>query len=400
MLGPSNSRTSWRVKSPENEVFRADPRGRLRVALAIPTMHLYEPLGPMLCAILERCGCSARLTRDGDESVTDVDLLLLIGSGSCFPKFRALLRGPQSRTRVVLWQQEPVPPPRVPTSTKFTGRILGQLLTWDRQLNNVPDFTNRQAPARRTWMSYPLRPAISVLRRLYLQGLSRVVGPSAWDLSVGQLHLALSQGDWLRRVAPSWIDDIVCSTPTRCLYLAEQGLRTRFVPLGWHPQWGVNRKGPRDLDVLFLGSLSHRGRMRVVHDVFAELNAAGFRTRIVDRNCYGPDREDLLNRTKVVLNLLNYPWEFPGMRLLMSLGCGAWVVSETCPVTAPYRAGVHFTGAEPHELASVIRYYLTHEAARAACVERARQSLEGELRLETQVGELLSPWLQARRAAA
>jgi glycosyltransferase involved in cell wall biosynthesis len=91
----------------------------------------------------------------------------------------------------------------------------------------------------------------------------------------------------------------------------------------------------------------------------------------------------------VVLNPVKFPWDYPGMRLLMALGCGALVVSEHCDDTAPYEAGRHFVTAAPDALADTILHFLEHEDERAAIAEAGRRFVTEELTIDRTVDALV-----------
>ena len=74
------------------------------------------------------------------------------------------------------------------------------------------------------------------------------------------------------------------------------------------------------------------------------------------------------------------------MRLLMSMACGAAVVSETAPDTRPYIADLQFTAATADMLESKLIAHLTDDTGRAALAERAQTFAMAEMNF----GSLLS----------
>jgi hypothetical protein len=174
------------------------------------------------------------------------------------------------------------------------------------------------------------------------------------------------------------------------LYLARHGLTAHFVPLGYHPLWGRDLGIDRDIDVLFLGAVRASGRRGAVTGTLRSLERLGYRTAAVSRGHHLDKRIELLNRARVVFNLVKYPWEYPGMRLLMSTSCGALVVSNEAHSTQPYRAGCDFVTTDISGAAGVIRHYLDDESARQAFVREAQKRLIGELTMEQSVGTILN----------
>ncbi len=102
-------------------------------------------------------------------------------------------------------------------------------------------------------------------------------------------------------------------------FLCELGIPSTFVPIGYTPTLGRSlAHGGRDIDVLFFGHVSSRRRW-LLNKIDAALRQAGYKLKVIERDCYGDDRTAILNRSKIVLNLHKFPWEFAGQRLLMAM---------------------------------------------------------------------------------
>ena len=101
-------------------------------------------------------------------------------------------------------------------------------------------------------------------------------------------------------------------------------LEPRVVPIGFAPELTRIKAAPtEDIDVLFYGSLNER-RTRVL----AELQAAGLRTKVVF-GVYGDQRDQLIARSKVVLNVHHYEAKvFEIVRVSYLLANRRCVVSE------------------------------------------------------------------------
>lgn len=74
---------------------------------------------------------------------------------------------------------------------------------------------------------------------------------------------------------------------------------------------------------------------------------------------------------------------------MLSMGCGALVVSEPLDDPAPYREGTHFVQAPVEELPDVIVHHLSHEEERRAIVREAKDFITGELTLESSVSKIM-----------
>lgn len=104
--------------------------------------------------------------------------------------------------------------------------------------------------------------------------------------------------------------------------------RIRHVPIGYMPQLSRIEKGVEDLDVLFYGSLNER-RMRILEG----LRERGLRVEAAF-NVYGEERDRLISRAKVVLNVHYYESKiFEIVRISYLLANRKAVVSEVGPDT-------------------------------------------------------------------
>ncbi len=105
--------------------------------------------------------------------------------------------------------------------------------------------------------------------------------------------------------------------------------RLHYVPVGYVPE--LTRIVPaarEDIDVLFYGSLNDRRRK-----ILAELSAAGLAVHYV-YGVYGTERDQLIARSKVVLNVHFYPTKiFEIIRVSYLLANRKAVVSEFSPDT-------------------------------------------------------------------
>ncbi|MFQ6036721.1 MAG: glycosyltransferase, partial [Sedimentisphaerales bacterium] len=185
------------------------------------------------------------------------------------------------------------------------------------------------------------------------------------------------------------IDHVFTTTIAKKEFIANRGFQVEFIPFGYHSIFGQLQGHKRDIDVLFLGRLNNERRRRVIDRLFDELRANGVELTIIDRDYYNEGRTELLNRTKIMLNLLRVPWDFGPERFLMSMSCGALVVSEKIVKPEPYRPGVHFVQAQTQDLAAIICQYLKNDNEREKITHCAYEFVMGELQLEKKVLQLL-----------
>jgi spore maturation protein CgeB len=75
--------------------------------------------------------------------------------------------------------------------------------------------------------------------------------------------------------------------------------------------------------------------------------------------------------------------------LLMSISCGAMVISEYAEDTAPYKPGVHFVQAKAEELTDVICHYIKNENQRQTIADCAYKFITQELTLENSLMKIM-----------
>ena len=118
-------------------------------------------------------------------------------------------------------------------------------------------------------------------------------------------------------------------------------------------------------------------------------NDKNVKLKIVDKDCYGEERTQLLNRTKISLDLPRVPWDFAPVRFLLSMSCCAMVVSEgNCP-KEPYRKDVHYVQAADSDLTATILSYLRNEQQRHRITRDAYNYVKKENTLKKSVLDIL-----------
>ena len=362
--------------------------GFRRVYVLVPADRLFRDVGAMVAEVLRGWGLEATLAHEATPAALDCDLLLL--AGDC-RKLRGLPELLQSRTsrgpRTVFWDLEPLPPPALSAHGEAVGRRVAAC-TWAR----LPSFWGKLLQAVVPYRTRLLRALRAYRARSYAAEVEHDPQRQGWgEFDSDSFFFVMTQYLWVAEmVAAGALDQVCATTRPRVEFLESRGIPTTLVPLGSHATWGCDLQLERDVDVLFLGRFHGNRRAQLLRRLGAELEAKGRRLKIVDRGCWGADRDRLLNRTKVLLNLPKFPWEFCGMRILMGMGCGALVVSEACHDSEPYEPGVHFAEADVDHLSETILHYLEHEQERAQITSQARAFLEGELTLGASLESMLS----------
>jgi len=170
------------------------------------------------------------------------------------------------------------------------------------------------------------------------------------------------------------------------------------VPLGYDPGYGRDLGLRRDLDALFLGEQRIPRRRHVLAGLRKQGVNLTTRGDWSDPALWGDRRTELLNRSKVVLNIQRFPSEFSGLRFVLGMANGALVVSEPVYDAHPFVAGRHFVSASVEEMPAVIRHYLEHEDERRRIADEAYTFVTRQLTMERSVSTLAD--LIARRAQA
>jgi spore maturation protein CgeB len=138
----------------------------------------------------------------------------------------------------------------------------------------------------------------------------------------------------------------------------------------------VHRRIPgteKDIDVLFVGTILPR-REKILNRLQKSFN-------ISVQKAFGEGMVELFNRANIVLNI--HAEEFPDTetRIFESLGCGAFVISETLADESPFRHKEHIVEAKSIDvIEELIDYYLVHDEERE---QIAMQGHEEALRNHT-----------------
>jgi hypothetical protein len=332
-----------------------------------------EPVS-VLAAVVRELGGETFIVRDGDRSALAADVVILFGKCTAFDASARLLRDHTThRPATVLWHIEPLPPGAIPPAAERAARRLARC-----DANNLPGLL----PA----LIRPM-PGHSYLVNLVRHACcARLVERCGWDGRMAgrrvhprEWYHAVQHATWLRQwYAPDWCDLVAASTLPRCEVLTQMGIPCEYAPLGYHPLWGTNRGRDRDVDVLFLGRVKRTGRQRLLRLIERQLAPAGVRLMVVDRNCYGPPRTELLNRTRISLDLPQNTWETPVLRLLTSMACGALVVSNGRADPYPF-GDEHLVHVDSEALAAAILEHLRDEPLRRRKAEAACHFVTTEL---------------------
>jgi hypothetical protein len=268
-----------------------------------------------------------------------LDLILTFGPwGSMVPLVNQVISLPGSqRPKFVWWLSEQLPNPDLPEWLLYLGGYLR---------NHVERLAYRQ----RTDGTWKMR-----------RGIWKFLTSKAKRYRYfGDLYWLHKQGILTRVVLePGWINQL----------LTRRGFNVYTPPTpSSYPEWGNDLNLVRDIPVLWIGKVATKRRRRLLDFVAAGLKKQGIELLRIDgehhRYIYGEERTRLLNRTKVVLNLLRARWDNNDMRFHLAALNRALIVTEPMIDHIPYQSGIHLIEARVEEIPEKIIYYLTHEEER------------------------------------
>lgn len=282
----------------------------------------------------------------------------------------ALVEAGRRGVRRVLWQMETLPPPDLPRSL-------------------AAKFLLRKTPYRVTRISRQLDNL--ALRRL-LRECEKLSWWSPGGLAARRLGLPMREA---RHIRVLWrdglLDRILVSLESRQQFLQSVGVESVFMPFGYHVSWGRPLEClEKDLDVVFIGTPTPR-RAPLLKSLEVALSKAGYRLTVVEGGCYGEQRTELLNRSKILLQLRNYPWELPRPRMMMAMGCKTLFVTEQFADTRPFQPDEHFVMAPHESLAETIVAYLRNGGGRRTIIDTAYDFVTSELAMGRLLIEALRP---------
>jgi hypothetical protein len=297
----------------------------------------------------------------------NLDLAVIFGPGGPLaPLILQLLEIPlDRRPRVAFLHAEQLPNPRLPEWVQFS---LGTVRSWFER-------TSYRKGSNGGWRISPM------LR-----------WPSTWALRFrywGDIH-------WLRK--NQMLATLAMASVWRAKLLSRQGFEVLGTPAFGYPmtpEWGATLGLERDIPVLWLGKPGSRRRRKLLRRVFTALRSRGVKIMIIDGEenpyVFGYDRTVLLNRTKIVLNLLRQPFDENGGRFYLASANGAMVVTEPLlPHHPAFVPGVHFVQCPVDRMAETIEYYLHHETERCQIAQRAHELVTTDMAIEQTVKAIMA----------
>lgn len=321
--------------------------------------YLVRPIRDSLAAH----GCQVHLQPEMDQwDFRNTDYILLHGPAYPIGSMVRRIKKTADAPPIIVWYSEPVPDPSTPV---WLARTMSRMRYFAEAW-----YDERLAG----WISSVSR------KKLHAPGFVR------WR-RIGEL-LALQATSRLK---------MVCTfSQSQADFLRSLGLPAAVVPFGYHPDFGRYLDLPRDIDVLFLGTIGDTRRKRIFPALMLAFAEKNVHLRIIDGShssgfYVGEDRTLLLNHTKILLNVVKQPWDNHIFRLLLASANGALLLSE--PVWEKSRwkfiPGIHFVSSELGQMAETARFYLDNEPARLEIINRTQSDIVQEMSMAKMAGLLL-----------
>jgi hypothetical protein len=296
---------------------------------------------PMVVEAFRELGLEADAVAQDDFVAAPGRIAFLGGNARFHEPVLDRIRGvpPAERPFVIVWHTEPLPLPRASglRTARLTARELAKIILRDRRINDA-------------------RSNARLMHRVDEEGI---------------------------------VDLLTVSEKTFQAFLADEGIITDHIPLGYHEGHGHLLNLERDIDVLFLGDQHVRRRKRILQ----RLEREGINVQSVgdysDPRFWGDARTELLNRTKILLNISRHPGLQNDVRLMIGMATGALVVSEPIYLPDPYVPGVHYVEAPLDELAQTLRRYLDDRQAREELTAAAHTFVTQELTMKNCFARML-----------
>jgi len=354
-----------------------------RWAVAIPSKRAIpeQEHQTAICRCLQRLGHPNVPVQDGETAGYEADVLLLLVSLGFFPEYCRRLRSCGSRRPItVAWLMDPLPPENLPLEAEAAGLKASR---WGERFH-----LHQSAAAMPRWKKIYtlLRLREWLCRQCSTPGYrkaSRLIkraggGDFAWQ----QVREVMT--NWrmiLEADHEGWVDHFAVSTNQRRRFLAGRGIYSAFIPMGAHDGMGRNLGRLRDIPVGFLGAIRHGRRVPMLKQLRERLKEKGIPLDQRVGRCYGEQRCEWLNRTRILVSLHRSPWNHAWIRFLIAAKCGTLVVSEPMNDEHPMVAGVHYVAATADEMPEVIAKLLDDPAKIRQVTSAAADLCQHELTL-------------------
>jgi hypothetical protein len=199
-------------------------------------------------------------------------------------------------------------------------------------------------------------------------------------LGARQMRFLVDNASFLfRGLRKGWLDAAFVSTEQKRSLLELWGVSATVLPVGQQPGFGRDIGLPRDIDVLFVGSLKTQKRRNALVDLVSKLRRRGLVAHVPEDVVWGEARTRLVNRSRMMLHLHQFSWDTPWIRWCIASANGAVVVSETLSVPTPLRPGIDYLEAPLESLADEILALSRDEPRRLAMRDACRARIDATM---------------------
>jgi hypothetical protein len=332
----------------------------------------------MIVAELKQMDLYAEVVADGDPRIRQTKAIILLGEVGIFPASFDILKSEGGNAPLsILWHTEQLPP----MGLSGQAEIIAERLV--RYCDKTSGLFRGKASSMLPFKNAMRDLVMNHLARKLRNEIQNIVGSlNDYDLHVrGLLDIFRPYISLKQLSAANLPSYIFVTTSGRQEFFDSKNIKSYLLPVGSHRGWGYVLEKQRDIDVVFLGYMGsgkrqRTNRLRIITETAAKLEHHGHHVKIIEHSCFGEGRAELLNRTKIVLDVARVPWDLPGMRLMMSMACGALVVTSYMGNPYPFIDGKHLVQSPSEQLANRILYYLEHEDRRSKIAISAKQHLE------------------------
>lgn len=292
----------------------------------------------------------------------NLDVIIVYGPfGSLVPIANNVLAiPPADRPILVLWMTEQFANPKIPEWIRYsTSAIRSRLERWA--------FYEEE---KRTWVQKPN--LFWVTERFHRY---RYYGDLYWLQKEGLLSI------------------LAIASPWTANFLQKRGFDPILAYPGLCQECGEDLHSERDIPVLWLGKTGSNRRKRILNFIRDELRKHDIEIMVVDgiENPYvfGEDRTVLLNRSKIVLNILRQEWDDNSLRYCFAALNHSLVISEPTLRHSPFMPGEHIVELPIEEITDGIRYYLSHDEERQQITNRAFHLATSQMTMNRGVKNIL-----------
>jgi hypothetical protein len=315
---------------------------------------------------LEELGCRVIDFEFEDNLPEDLDVIFVLGpKGPLTPVVNRLLAcSSNRRPLLVIYQTEQFPNPGLPEWIRYPIALIR---------SGLERMSFRQHDGGR-WAQQPY--------------VNWMIERAMRFRYYGDLH-------WIKRSGLNYL--IPVESPWTANFLRERGLNTIATDGFWYPNqsdWGADLSLARDIPVLWMGKYGSNRRKALLRRIRTELGYRGVDLLSVDgvEHPYadGKERTVILNRTKVVLNLLRRKWDNNlGRFYLAALNRAIFISEPMFPHSLMIVPGKHFVESPVAQLPEVIAYYVTHDPERKRITDAAYELVTKEITINGTLGKIL-----------